>query len=74
MSLCIVLNNPNNFTIISSDGNLTNIKGEIVKDNHSKLTKLTDYIMIFISGLQNYCEELRIILNNKILFYGAHRI
>ncbi|WP_419872912.1 hypothetical protein [Candidatus Pristimantibacillus sp. PTI5] len=65
MSLCIALNNPNNFTIISGDGRIT--KGnQLVRDDHKKLTKLTEYISMFCSGAQDYCEELRSIIKAQV--------
>lgn len=58
MSLCIALNNPKNFIIIAGDGRISK-GGLIVRDDHKKLTVLTEHISIFISGAQDYCEELR---------------
>jgi hypothetical protein len=58
MSLCVALNNPSNFVIIAGDGRISK-GGVIVRDDHRKMTKLTEHISIFISGAQDYCEQLR---------------
>ncbi|WP_136603810.1 hypothetical protein [Paenibacillus dokdonensis] len=59
MSLCIALNNPSaRFSIIAGDGRITSGE-DILRDDHKKLTKLTEHASIFCSGAQVYCEELR---------------
>ncbi|WDQ30448.1 hypothetical protein PTQ21_18595 [Paenibacillus marchantiae] len=59
MSLCIALNNPySKFAIIAGDGRVTK-NGELVRDNHLKVTKLTHHVSMFCSGAQDYCEVLR---------------
>jgi 20S proteasome, alpha and beta subunits len=65
MSLCIALNNPKNFVIIASDGRISK-GGVIVRDDHRKLTLLTERISIFISGAQDYCEELRSMVEAQV--------
>ncbi|PWW02517.1 20S proteasome alpha/beta subunit [Paenibacillus cellulosilyticus] len=65
MSLCIAVNNPSNFVIIAGDGRT--IKGsQVVSNNHQKLTRLTEHISIFISGVQSYCEVLRFRIACKV--------
>lgn len=58
MSLCIAVNNPENFVIICGDGRITSAN-KIVSDSHKKLTKLTNHVSMFSSGVQAYCEMLR---------------
>lgn len=66
MSLCIALNNPySKFAIIAGDGRVTK-NGELVRDNHLKVTKLTQYVSIFCSGAQDYCEALRETVSGQV--------
>lgn len=59
MSLCIALNHPSSkFAIIAGDGRVTK-NDELVRNNHVKVTALTQYISMFCSGAQDYCEVLR---------------
>ncbi len=54
----MVLNNPENFVLIASDGRIMQA-GKILNDNHKKLTALTPRVSMFSSGAQDYCEDLR---------------
>lgn len=65
MSLCIAANKPGNFVIIAGDGRVIR-GGEVVREDHKKLTRLTDYVSIYISGAQDYCEKLRKEIESKI--------
>lgn len=66
MSLCIALNNPHNkFAIIAGDGRVTK-DGNVVRDNHKKLTKLNKYVSMFSSGAQEYCESLREKISKRV--------
>ncbi|OMD80435.1 MULTISPECIES: hypothetical protein [Paenibacillus] len=65
MSLCIAVNNPGNFVIISGDGRITSAS-KIVSDSHKKLTKLTDHVSMFCSGAQDYCEMLRSLVAKQV--------
>lgn len=65
MSLCITLNIPDNYVIIASDGR-TMQGNKIIRDDHKKLTKLTNTLSFFCSGVQDYCEELRSIVANQV--------
>lgn len=66
MSLCIAINNPfSKFAVIAGDGRITN-NNVVVRDDHKKLTQLTSHISMFCSGAQDYCEELRSIVEGQI--------
>lgn len=66
MSLCIALNHPSSkFAIIAGDGRVTK-NGELVRDNHLKLTALTKYVTMFCSGAQDYCEVLRAKVSERV--------
>jgi hypothetical protein len=65
MSLCIAVNNPENYVIICGDGRITKAS-EIVSDSHKKLTKLTNYVSMFCSGVQDYCEMLRSLVVKQV--------
>ncbi|WP_340392479.1 hypothetical protein [Paenibacillus sp. FSL E2-0190] len=65
MSLCIAVNNPGNFVIISGDGRITS-GSRIVSDSHKKLTKLTNQVSMFCSGVQDYCEILRSLVAKQV--------
>lgn len=68
MSLCIALNNPySKFAIIAGDGRVTK-NGELVRDNHLKVTKLTQYVSMFSSGAQDYCEVLRAKVSEQVKY------
>ncbi|WP_282579782.1 hypothetical protein [Paenibacillus odorifer] len=65
MSLCIAVNNPEKFVIIGGDGRITKAS-EIVSDSHKKLTKLTNHVSMFCSGVQDYCEMLRSLVAKQV--------
>ncbi|WP_339838597.1 hypothetical protein [Paenibacillus sp. FSL R7-0272] len=68
MSLCIALNNPRSkFAIIAGDGRVTK-NDELVRDNHVKVTALTQYVSMFCSGAQDYCEILRIKVSERVKY------
>jgi 20S proteasome alpha/beta subunit len=65
MSLCIAVNNPGNYVIISGDGRITR-GNKIVSDNHKKLTTLNSHVSMFCSGVQDYCERLRSLVSKQV--------
>ncbi|ACL76185.1 20S proteasome subunit alpha [Ruminiclostridium cellulolyticum] len=56
MSLCVAMNNPKNFVYIASDGRIRNIGNRLISDNHNKITKITDHVLLFASGVQGAAD------------------
>ena len=61
MSLCAVLNNnQDRFVIIAGDGRLIYKNSrKLVNNSFKKIYQLSDYSLIFISGIQHLCDELK---------------
>ncbi|AEY66355.1 20S proteasome subunit alpha [Clostridium sp. BNL1100] len=56
MSLCVAMNNPKNFVYLASDGRIRNIGNSLISDNHNKITKITEHVLLFASGVQGAAD------------------